>query len=283
MVLDKKRKEGRMKKIIFIVVGTFIALVIISVIKDMVIKISVEKGVEFVTGLPLSTKGFNVGIARTVVNIRGLELFNPKSFKDRMMLDMPEIYVDYDLPAIIGGKVHLRNVRLDMKEFDVVKDEKGNLNLNSLKVVQAEKQGAKPEGKGGKAPSIKIDSLRLKIGKVLYKDYSSGSPSVKEFNINLDETYTNIDNPYALVSLIVVKALMNTTIAGLANFDVSGLKGTVSDTLATAQKNAEEAVSKVKETAQKASGEAAKQAQDAIKKTTESLGGAFKMFGSDKK
>ncbi|MFH1790840.1 MAG: hypothetical protein ABH885_02515, partial [Candidatus Omnitrophota bacterium] len=54
-----------------------------------------------------------------------------------------------------------------------------------------------------------IDRLRLKIGKVSYKDYSArqGTPRVMEYNINLDEEYTNITNPYTLVSLIVVKAL----------------------------------------------------------------------------
>lgn len=273
-----------MKKNILIAAGIIIAVIVVLLLaKDMIIKVSVEKGVELVTGLPLSIRGFNVGVVRSVVNITDLKLLNPKHFKDRMMLDMPEIYVDYDLGAMLRGNVHLEKVRIDMKEFDVVKNEQGELNLNSLKVVQAKKEGASPQEKGGKAPSVKIDYLRLKIGKVFYKDYSKGGePSVKEFDINIDETYTNINDPYSLVSLIVVKALMNTSIAGLANFDINGLKGTVSDTLATAQKNAQEAVAKVTETAQKAS-DAAKEAQDAIKKTTEDLSGAFSMFGSDKK
>ena len=227
-----------MKKGWIIAISVLVALLVVSMAKDLIIKISVEKGVEIVTGLKLDIRGLNVGIFRTAVSIQGLRVFNPPQFKDRVMVDMPEVYVNYDLPAMFGGTVHLRDIRINLKEFVVVKNKDGKLNLNSLKVVKAKKEGAKPaEAQGGKVPNIRIDNLELKIGKVLYKDYSSGgAPSVKEFDLNLNERYTNIDNPYALVSIIVVKALMNTTIAGLANFDLNSLQGPVMDTLLKATK-----------------------------------------------
>ena len=227
-----------MKKGWIVAISILVALLVVLMAKDMIIKASVESGVAHVTGLKLDIRYLNVGIFRTAVSIKGLRVFNPRQFTDRVMVDMPETYVDYDLPAILGGKVHLRDLRINLKEFVVVKDKNGELNLNSLKVVAAKKKGAEaPEAQGGNMPTIMIDNLELKIGKVIYKDYSSGStPSVKEFNVNLDERYTNIDNPYALVSIIVVKALMNTSIAGLANFDLNSLKGPVMDTLLKATK-----------------------------------------------
>ena len=163
------------------------------------------------------------------------------------MLDAPEIYVDYNLPAIFKGKVHLQDMRINVEEFAVIRNEAGELNLDSLKVVEAQKEGKKP-GEKGKAPDVRIDNLELKIGKVIYKDYSGkGVPIEKEYNVNISERYKNIDNPYSLVALIVVKALARTAIANLAKFDLTGLEGTVSNTLATAQKVAEEAVVKAKE------------------------------------
>jgi hypothetical protein len=154
------------------------------------------------------------------------------------MVDMPEIYVNYDLPAIIGGKIHLPELRLALKEFMVVKSAKGELNLDALKTVQAQKEGKAPvEKRAGKAPAFKIDTLMLSIGKVIYKDYSKGTtPEVKEFNVNLNERYTNVDNPYRLASLIIVKALTHTSIARLTNFDLKGLEDTVGDVVASAQK-----------------------------------------------
>ena len=263
-----------MKKTVLIVVGILIALLLVlSVSKDLIVKASVEKGVQIVTGLKLSIQSLGVGIFRSAVSIRELKLFNRRGFKDRIMLHMPEIYVNYDLPAIMKGDIHLREVRIDLKEFVVVKNELGELNLDSLKVVKAEKAGKKPgTGEATPPPKIRIDELQLKIGKAIYKDYTAGpTPSVREFNINVNEKYSNITDPYALVSLIVVKALSNTAIASLANFDIGSLKGTISYTLGSATKALETATKSTQQTQ-----EAVKSAQETIKKTTEALGSIFK-------
>jgi len=253
-----------MKRPVMVLVAVLAVLLVLSFAKDMIVKVSVEKGVQMVTGLSLKIKSFNVGIVKTLVGIKDLRLFNPEGYKDRVMLDMPEIYVDYDLPSVFQGKVHLEEMRIDMKEFTVVKNERGELNLNSLKVVQAQKEGKKPQEKaaqeGKKAPEIQIDSLSLKIGKVIYKDYSrSGKPSVQEFAVNINEKYENITDPYSLVSLIVVKTLMNTSISRLTDFDLGGLQGTVSDTLSSAQKAAAKAAVQAEASVR----EGAKQAQEA--------------------
>ena len=282
-----------MKTLLVLLVGIIVVVFVLSFFKDIIIKTSVEKGVEIVTGLQMRVQSLKVGIINTLVGIRNLRLFNPPGFKDKIMLDMPEIYIDYDLGAILKGKIHLEEMRINMNEFMVVKNEKGVLNLDSLKVVQAQQHGAKPGAKEkGKAPEIQIDSLELKIGKVIYKDYSQGGkPVVKEFPINLNESYKNITNPYSLVSLIVVKALMNTTIANLTGFDLQGLQGTVSDTLATAQKVAQEAIATAREAALKAqkvltgttqkAEESVKEATETLTKTAEDLKDVFKSpFGS---
>jgi hypothetical protein len=262
-----------MKKMVTIVAIVLVALLVVSFAKDLIIKVAVEQGAELVTGLKLRMSGFSFGIMRGVVDIKNMRILNPKGYKDPTMINMPEIYVNYNLPAIISGKIYLPKVRIDMKEFTVVKNEKGELNLNSLKVVKAQKkEGKQPTGSEVKMPPLQIDSLRLRIGKAVYKDYSSGStPSVKEFNINIDEEYTNIDNPYKLVSLIVVKALMNTTIAGLADFDLGSLKGSISDTLSHATKiagKAQETVTKTTKTVTETT--------KTVKETAEAVSNVFK-------
>lgn len=287
-----------MKKLLAVVIGILAILLVLSFIKDTLIKVSVEKGVRLVTGLQLNMRSLNVGIIRTLVGIKNLTLFNPKGYPDKVMLNMPEIYVDYNLPSIMKGKVHLEEMRINLKEFAVIKNEKGEVNLDSLKVVQAEKEGRRPGTKEkGKVPEIQIDSLELKVGKVIYKDYSrGGAPIVKEFNIDLNEKYENITDPYSLVSLIIVKTLMNTTIARLANFDLRGLQETIPDTLATAQKVASEAAAQaqeaIRQSAQKGqeaarqatlkAQEATKEATESLKKATEDLKDKFKLPFGDK-
>ena len=186
----------------------------------------------------------NVGVFKSLIGINELQLYNPSGFKDKLMMDLPEIYVDYNLGAIMGGKAHLEEVRLNLKEFIVVKNEAGELNLDSLRVVketegeEAEKDDSKKEKT--EMPDIQIDLLELKIDKVVYKDYSKGgSPKVREFNVNIDERYENITDPQSFVRLIIVKALKNTTIASLANFNIGKLQKGLTDTV---RKTAEKAL-----------------------------------------
>jgi len=263
-----------MKKIFSILVTVLVIMAVLAFAKDLIIKTSVEKGVELVTGLKLNIGSLKVGVLRPVVDIKNLKLLNPANFPEKIMADIPEIYVNYDLSAILGGKIHLPEVRLALKEFVVVKNAEGKLNLDALRTVQAQKEGESPSQKApAKAPDIKIGLLKLSIGNVIYKDYSrGGTPDAKEFNVNINETYTNVDNPYTLASLIVVKALMNTSIAALTNFDLKGLQGTVGDALSSARKTATAAVA----TAQEAAKQAAKTAAETAQKTQDAVKGILK-------
>jgi len=237
-------------------VGVIIAIILFigvgfSLTKNIMAKNALSAGVKAVTGLRLETKSVNVGILNTTVGINDLKLFNPHGFPDKVMVDLPEIYVNYDLGAILKKKAHLEEVRLNLKEFVVVKNGKGEINLDSLKVVQAKREDKRPskvEKEKAKGLSFQIDKLQLKIGKVIYKDYSKGvPPKVREFNLNIDESYENITDPNALVMLIVFKALTNTTIGSLANFDIGsltegvleGIKGTTAMATETVGKTAD--------------------------------------------
>lgn len=277
------------KSLIVVLVGVVVLLFALGMIKDSIIKGSAEKLVEVMTGLKLHMDGFRAGILTQVIDIKGLTLSNPPNFKEPIMVNIPEIFASFDLGALLKNEAHLKEIRLDLKEFVVEKNSKGELNLNSLKVVsdqKSKKRGAAPRTvsagakKEAKSMAIKIDKLKLKIGKVVYKDYSSGQPTTKEFNINIDETYTDIKDPAVLASLIVTKALMNTSIANLANFDISSLKGALpadlSGQMASAQKAALKSVDAAqgalsKATAALGTTSAGTSTQEAVKKSTETI------------
>jgi len=243
-----------MKKLAMIVVVVLSVLIAIAFAKDLIIEMSVETGVGMVTGLKLDIGELKAGLLNTMVDITDLKLYNPPDFEDKVMVDMPKIYVDYDLSAILKGDIHLSAVQIELREFVVVKNRVGKLNLDALKVVQAQEEGDEPEEKeAGKMPPIQIDVLELKIGRAVFKDYSKGGePSIREYNLNLDERYENITDAYSVVNLIVVKALARTSIAKLARFDVGELQRTIPGVLASTQKMAGQAAVEVKKTAVKA-------------------------------
>jgi hypothetical protein len=212
-----------------------ILIVVIFLAKNFIVKTTIVSGIKAITGLGLTAKSMQVGIFKSRLDIEELKIFNSADFTEKLMLDMPKIYLDYDLLSFLKGKVHLKELKLNLKEFIVVKNTKGSLNLESLKALQPKK--------GGEMPKIQIDRLDLDLGKVIYKDFSSGAkPAVTEFNLNVHQHYENITNPTALVGAIVTRALANTTISELANFKLEslglGFKNTASKTTQKIQEGA---------------------------------------------
>jgi hypothetical protein len=231
-------------------------LVVFGLAKNLIAQAAVSGAVRLMTGLTLHIGSMDVGVFKSALSIRGLTLRNPPGFSERVMIDLPEVFVDYELGAFLRRRVHLEEVRLHLREFIVVKNAQGTLNLDALRPVQEAKARTKAPAKaaGGAAP-MQIDRLRLKIGTVVYKDYSrGGEPLVQSVALNADEEYRNITNPSTLASLIVARALMRTTIARLAGIDLEPLKAQAAEQLRAAVTElgggAEEALGVAQEAAQ---------------------------------
>lgn len=259
----------------FIILFLLIVVIILAVAKNMIAQTVVSKGVKALTGLGVTMEEMNVGILNTSLGIKELKVYNPSGFPEALMLSMPEIYVDYDLWALLKKKVHLKEVRLNLTEFIVVKDKEGRLNLDSLKVVKEQRKKPAPEEKPkekGAALGFQIDVLNLKIGKVYFKDYSKGDkPEIKEYTVNIEKEYKNITNPKTLVSSIVLTALTKTTINQLTDLNLSPLTeeltGTLKKTMGLATGTAEKAVDVGKEVGGAVGGAA----KDVLEETTEAV------------
>ncbi len=274
-----------MKSFLKFILFVFIILIGLFIGRNLIAKAAIETGVHLVTGVKLSIADLNIGVgASPSVGIKNLRLHNPDGFQDPVMVDLPEFFVAYQIEPLFQGKVHLPEIRVHLKELVVIKNKSGEVNINKLIPPQAKKKGgpaAEKPKEAGKAPAIQIDKLLLRVEKVVYKDYTAriNAPSVKEFKLNLNESYTNIENPAAVVSLIVAKALMNTTIASLTDIDLGALQSSVADTLATSQKVAADAILKgqalIGEQA-KAAKELVGSAPESLKKTAGAVGGTAK-------
>ena len=206
--------------------------------RSLVVKTALEIALPRVTGLPLSLGKLDIGLKPSFVDIEALNLKSPSGFHDTSLVEIPKIRVDYELFGLLKGKAHLKNIEFDMKQFTVVKNEKGQLNLDRLRALQgtqepsAQTLGAEPKAPA-KAIPVQIDVMRLRIGKVVYVDYSSGSPVTKEFPINFNQSFQNITDLNSVVRLIVLKAMVSSGISNLVNFDIGGLEGSVRSLLNT--------------------------------------------------
>ncbi|HPB67618.1 MAG TPA: AsmA family protein [Candidatus Omnitrophota bacterium] len=227
-----------MKKLIKFIAFVLIALVIgVIVAKNIVIKTGIEQGVKLVTGLPMKIASMDISFTKFYVHVQGMQLYNPEGFPEKIMVDVPEVYVNLDVPALMKKKIHVKEVRFYLKEFVLVKNADSKMNLDHLKALQP-KAGEKPDQETAPAPgkkempAVQIDVLQLKVDKVVYKDYSKGGePVITETKISLDERIENINDPNRLVQIIVFKTLTKTPFANLPDRNINGLKSVVSGTV----------------------------------------------------
>ncbi len=263
----------RLQKILAIV-----AIIVVGLLlgKNLIAKSVLSGGVKLITGLDAKVGSMQVGLLNTAVGIKGLRVLNPPGFSERVMVNVPEVFVDYDLGAFLKGEAHLQTVRLNLAELNVVKAADGKLNLNSVKALESSKKEEMKKPQAGPAPKFRIDRLELKVGKVVYKDYTATPPLVKEFAVNIDERYEHITNPYTFGALIFSRALMKTTVGQLAHFDVKGLQSTVTEGLKQSAAQFTSTLTEGTDAAQKLGRDALGGASDAASKAVKSTTGTLK-------
>lgn len=294
-----------MKRSLFFLGMIVLALAVFAVAaKNAIAKMAIEKGVRFATGLTLKMKSFDFSLTKSYVRIKGLQLYHPQGFQDRVMADLPEVNVDYELLALLKKQIHLEELHLHLKEFVVIKNERGGINLDALKPVQVQGGPAEPSApaktepaipsimflsedrdsprkgakkispartKKWKGPEVQIDNLYLQIERVVYKDYSGPTPTVRQFNVNINERYEDIQNLNYVISLIVVKVMMQTPIALLPDLDVSALQADAADALASSRRLASKTASEALVAAQKARGYLEQADYEAARRTIQDI------------
>ena len=192
--------------------------------KNAVFKFFITKTVRAVLGVDVSIGHLDSGFfTKQFIHIKDLKVFNPPGYPEKVMLDVPEVYIDFRLKSLMGQKMDIHELRLNLQEFYVIKNEKGKVNVQEIKL---------PEQKGEKKDA-QIKSFQLQIAKVIYKDYSKTPFVIKEYPIYLSEKFSNVYNLAMLSRLVVVRAVTSTTIRQLANLDIQPLQDSVAAVVAT--------------------------------------------------
>ncbi len=216
-----------MQKKIRMIILAVVLLFVFCWVRDFFIKSLIGTVATSVTGAPTRIGGLSLSITRQSVRISNFRMYNPKGFPKDLLVDIPKMSVACDLGALITGKIHLRQLELDIKEIGIVKNKEGKLNVDSLKMV-AEKSADKEKKGPAKQLAMQIDIVSLGMGRVVSRDYSvEGHPVIKVYDINLKKTYKNIISAQQLAALIISEPLKAAGIQGAKVYGVTMLTGVV--------------------------------------------------------
>ncbi|MDP8299556.1 MAG: hypothetical protein P9L88_06620 [Candidatus Tantalella remota] len=206
-----------------ILIFLLVVIIAIGFFKNKIIEVSVEQLGSRILGTKLDIEFMMVDVFRPVIVIKGFKLYNPEGYVDRIMIDIPEIYIKYNCGAMFTRRIELKEFKLHLKELNIIKSKEGKVNLDALHPVNNTEEG-KQLSEDSQIPKMTIDVLYLKADKVVYKDYTSaGDPKIRIFNIDLDEKYENIDDPYTLVRLIISRVLKGTAISNIVRIPMKGV------------------------------------------------------------
>jgi hypothetical protein len=220
-----------MKKLLTIIGVIIIFLIAAVIFKNQLIKTAITTGATNVVGAPVKINKFSLGIFNQTIRIKDFKIFNPEGFPEGVLVDMPEISVDYDLSALLKKNLHFKKLVIDLKQVGIYKNKDGELNVDSLKIVeqgQKSTKGAEKKEEPSEPMPMQIDVLTLKMGKVVYKDLSAGEkPSVEVFDIGISKTYENITSAQQLVVLLLAEPMKKAAIKGAKTYGATAVLGTV--------------------------------------------------------
>ncbi len=199
-----------------------VVVVVFAVGKNFIIKTAITTVGSSVLGAPVKLESFKLSLLKQKIRMKGLQIRNPKGFEDGALIDIKEIGADLDVGELMGGKLHIPLIIVDLNNMLVIKNANGDMNVDALKVSQPKegkeekKSAVQKKGEKVEMPKLQIDELRLNVGDVVFKDYTKGeTPDVQAFDVGIkDKVYKNITSPEKLVRLIMTETMAKTAITG---------------------------------------------------------------------
>ena len=231
-----------MKKIL-ISLAAFIAVVVIGVV--LTSHLILAGILSSAIGAPVKVARVSLGLSGA--GIYGLVIDNPKGFNEKRLASVPEASVTYDLGALLKGKIHLKQIRIDMQEVTVERNGEGKFNLMEIKALKKPAQPPVPESKKPepsqdpstpsqpakpvKLPPLQIDEVSLDLGKARF----ASNGTVKEFDLGVkNEIFHNVTYAPALIRDMVFFILKKVGMSAFpANLDslLQGVGGEVGTTV----------------------------------------------------
>jgi AsmA family len=184
------RRLFRWALYLFIIV---VVLVVAGVLLlDTIAKEYLQSRLRAETGMDVKIGKMDIGLSTPTIDIENVRFYNTPEFGGSPFLDIPEVFIEYDKDAARARKIHLKLLRVNFAEIDLVQDQMGRLNLQSL---QKKALAAKTTGTNSSS-SLKftgIDTVNLTVQKMRLSQLDAPTPG-PEINLGLkNQIFHNIN------------------------------------------------------------------------------------------
>jgi uncharacterized protein involved in outer membrane biogenesis len=173
------------------VVLVIVAIIVLLLSYNSILRVTMERQIRAQTGMDVEIGSLKVALISPTVEIQNLKIHNSRDFGGTPFLDIPEIHVEYDRAALARHEIHVKLLRFNLGELDIVKNQAGRTNifLPGIKLpAQKSGDGGNPLTNFKKQSGFDftgIDMLNVSIGKVKFIDLQNQQNN-REQTIGID-------------------------------------------------------------------------------------------------
>lgn len=218
-------------------------------------KFYIEKAAAKATGLKLAIENLQLDILNNSLSIQEVTLFNPDGFKDKILAKSNQIFIQYYPLSLLAGKMHLRLVKIDIEEINIIRNEEGRSNVSAFRKKKEKAKSSTetppnpPTQKSNvkerqKPPRLLIDRLELSSVKATYINYQAkiGQTAVIPFEAKGPIIFTNVTNLADVANSVSIKGGFKTVLNKVTQMPqdilkttTENIKKTVDDILPTSK------------------------------------------------
>lgn len=168
-----------------ILAGVFLLFLLLLAFRNLLFKAFLVQRVHHDLGLRLEIGQLRTGLGSTVIHVCDLRLFNSPEFGGSLLAEVPELFVQVDTGLLTDRQVHLKELRVDLSEFNVVRNGSGRTNLEKMEKAWREHMRRRREKRRkSRWDFAGIDQLAVSVGKVSFIDLRRPSLN-RDFRLDL--------------------------------------------------------------------------------------------------
>ena len=188
------------------VVLAVVAVIVLLLTYNSILRVAMEHQIRAQTGMEVEIGSLNIGLVSPMAEIRNLKIHSSPEFGGTPFLDIPEIHVEYDRAALFRREIHIKLLRFNLGELDIVKNQAGRTNIfmpgPRLPAGRTRGTNALADFKKQSGYNFTgIDMLNVTIGKVKFIDLQNPQNN-REQDIGIDDlVIPNVKTPVDLAGL----------------------------------------------------------------------------------
>jgi hypothetical protein len=212
------------KWILRLAVLVAVLVAVLLVLKDSILRVVTERRIHSETGMKVKIGKLSFSLFSPVVTIENLMLYNTTEFGGTPFLDVRELHLELDPVGLAEHKLHVKLMRFNLAELDVVKNEAGQTNvfsmMNKVKLPGSNKGGSGAPLKGFDFTGI--DVLDLSLGKARFVDLKNPAKNM-EISLGLrNQVFKNVKSDADLYGILFMIWLRSGGKFALTPTDLSG-------------------------------------------------------------